>query len=81
MPTYEQENAVFESHFQEWMGTHPEEFVAIQGQAVLGFFPSGPDAYMTIVDRLGGEVPFLIRKVEKEEQCVTVPQIVIEVVR
>ena len=81
MPTCDVENAVLDAHLESWMESHPGAHVAIRGQEVLGFHPTGLDAYMATVNPLGGEVPFLIRRVEREGEPGPLPHVTIEVVR
>jgi len=54
---------VFEQHRQEWSRSHPGEFVAIQGDAIEGFFGSYAEAFRAGLQKFGIGREFLVKQV------------------
>lgn len=63
----EAEVAFYETQRARWIEQgHAEQWVAVKGTDVLGFFASMGDAYAAGVTKLGSE-PFLIKQVVAED--------------
>ena len=54
---------VFEQHRQEWSRSHPGEYVAIQGDAIEGFFGSYAEAFRAGLQKFGIGREFLVKQV------------------
>lgn len=80
MPSYETEKAYLAQALPIWLPEEEGKYVLLQGNHLVGFFPTGPDAYEEGVRQFGPRAPFYIAKVERETPP-AVPEVVIEVVR
>lgn len=58
----DREAKVFDQHVEEWRRTHLGEFVLIEGEDILGFFPSLEAAFKEGSARFGLE-PFSVRQI------------------
>lgn len=55
---------VFEQHREEWLSTHPGEFVAIQDDVITeGFFSTYAEAFKAGLQKFGVRRGFLVRQV------------------
>jgi hypothetical protein len=54
---------VFEQHREEWSRSHPGEYVAIQGDAIEGFFGSYAEAFRASLQKFGIGREFLVKQV------------------
>jgi hypothetical protein len=54
---------VFEQHREEWSRSHPGEYVAIQGDAIEGFFGSYAEAFRAGLQKFGIGREFLVKQV------------------
>lgn len=54
---------VFEKHRQEWVRSHPGQYVAIQGDAVEGFFGTYAEAFKAGLSAFGVRRGFLVKQV------------------
>ena len=68
MSTYGEESAVFDAHLESWMEAHPRHTWLFEGRSSWACCPTGTGAYMATVNQPGGDVPFLIRRVGREEE-------------
>jgi hypothetical protein len=59
---------VFEQHRKEWSLSHPGKFVAIQGDAIEGFFGSYTEALKAGLKRFDVARDFLVKQVWTTEQ-------------
>jgi hypothetical protein len=58
------ENMVFEQHREEWLRSHPGEYVAIQGEVIAdGFFCTYTDAFKAGLQKFGVRESFLVKQV------------------
>ena len=62
-----QEYNYFQSHFNDLIKDHLDEFVLIKGKNVIAFFSSYEQALRDGLKRFGN-VPFFIKAVRKEEE-------------
>lgn len=65
--TLQEELGLFEQHRQEWMRSHPGEFVVIAGEHVAGFFPDYESAFKAGLKTAGLGNSFLVKQVWAEE--------------
>ncbi len=63
---------LFERRKVEFLKSHAGEYVLIVGADVLGFFPTDLAAYEEGLHQ-HGNVPMLIRRIEREEPSLSVP--------
>lgn len=61
------EIAVYESHKSEWLKTHPDAFVVVKQNDVLGFFADFHAAYLAGVEKYGMDTDFLVKRVVPHE--------------
>jgi hypothetical protein len=76
----EQERQYFSEHLDEWLGSNPGKFVAINGQDVIGFFDTIDEALAEGSRRLGLQ-PFLVRRVQREREEVNIPALTLGILR
>ena len=58
---------IFEQNKQEWLKSHPGEFVVIVGTAVAGFFKDYETAFRAGLKRVSISQNFLVKQVWAEE--------------
>jgi hypothetical protein len=63
----QKELRVFEQHKQEWLQSHPGDFVVISDVSVAGFYPDYESAFRAGLDRFGVRGSFLVKQVWAEE--------------
>lgn len=76
---FEKELRYYKTHKEELLKRHANKFLVIKGDRVLGVYGTDKDAYEAGLKELGN-VPFLIKKVTKEEEVVRFPALVLGVV-
>lgn len=54
---------MFEQHRKEWSRSHPGKYVAIQGEAIEGFFGSYAEALRAGLQKFGVGRQFLVKQV------------------
>jgi hypothetical protein len=55
---------VFERHRQEWLRSHPGQYVAIQGDVIAeGFFDTYAEAFKAGLNKFGVRRGFLVKQV------------------
>jgi hypothetical protein len=54
---------VFQQHRDEWLRSHPGEYVAIQDDAIAGFFSSYQDAFKAGLQKFGVRRSFLVKQI------------------
>ena len=59
----EREIAFFESQFESLMESHENEFVLINDESIVDFFPDGDSATRFGIDRYGHMGTFIVRKI------------------
>ena len=62
----EREIATYRARLPEFLREHPDQFVLIRGEDVIGFWPTFDEALEVGYDRFG-LVPLLVKKVRAEE--------------
>lgn len=72
----EQELEFFNSHKQELLEHHRNQFALIKGNQLIGTFTTWEEAFDAGVKQLGN-VPFLIKRVQEEEEVVQFPALVV----
>ncbi len=72
----EQELEFFYSHKQELLEHHKNQFALIKGNQLIGTFTTWEEAFDAGVKQLGN-VPFLIKRVQEEEEVVQFPALVV----
>lgn len=65
----DEELATYRRELPNMLAAHSGEYVLVHGQHVLGFWPTGGEAYKAGVERVG-LVPFLVKKVEAVESVI-----------
>lgn len=68
----EKELEYYNAHREEFLAQHQSKFVLIKESLLAGVFSSEQDAYAEGIKRFGNQ-PFLIKKVGKDEEVVTLP--------
>jgi hypothetical protein len=63
----QKELTVFEQHKQEWLRSHPGDFVVIAGQTVAGFYKDYESAFKAGLGKFGIRASFLVKQVWAEE--------------
>jgi len=63
----QKELAVFEQHRQEWLRSHPGDFVVISNATVAGFYPDYESAFRAGLGMFGVQASFLVKQVWAEE--------------
>ena len=58
---------VFEQHKQDWVRSHPGEFVVIVRASVAGFYPDYESAFKAGLQATGIDGSFLVKQVYAEE--------------
>jgi hypothetical protein len=61
------ELGIFAQHREEWSLSHLGQFVAIQGDAVEGFFGTYSEAFLAGLQRFGVTREFLVKQVSITE--------------
>lgn len=64
---FAQETAVFNAHKAELLKTAAGKHVVIKGDVILGVFDKASEGYAQAYRQLGN-VPFLLRRVQEEEE-------------
>ena len=54
---------LFEQHRHEWSRSHPGAYVAIQDEAVEGFFGDYAEALKAGLQKFGAQRPFLVKQI------------------
>jgi hypothetical protein len=54
---------VFQQHREEWLRSHPGEFVAIQDDVTEGFFGTYPEAFKAGLRKFGVRRNFLVKQI------------------
>jgi hypothetical protein len=58
------ENKVFEQHREDWLRSHPGEYVAIQDDVIAeGFFGTYAEAFKAGLHKFGARRGFLVKQV------------------
>jgi len=61
---FSKELKVFEKHREEWLRSHPGEYVAIQGDVIAeGFFGTYAEAFKAGLKKFGVRRGFLVKQV------------------
>lgn len=68
----EKENKYYQSIKQKLLEESEGKFALIKGDKLIGLFDTDMDAYQVGIDRFGN-VPFLIIRVEKDEETYWMP--------
>lgn len=68
----ETERAYFDKNLEDWLTKNPNRFVAVSGEQVLGFFDTLDEA-LAVGARTCGLHPFLVRRVEKHREDISIP--------
>jgi hypothetical protein len=76
---FEKELRYYKTHKDELLKSHPNKFLVIKGDRLLGPYNTDKDAYEAGLQEFGN-VPFLIKKVTKEEEIIRFPALVLGVV-
>ena len=63
----QEELRIFEHHKQDWLRTHPGDFVVISEATVAGFYPDYESAFKAGLGKFGIQGIFLIKQVWAEE--------------
>jgi len=61
------EYETYKANLEKLYAEHPQEFVLIKGAEIIDFFKSYEDALKIGLEKFGN-VPFLVKKIEKEEE-------------
>lgn len=61
------EYEIYKANLQKMFNDHPNEFVLIKGDKIIDYFKSYEDGLKIGLDKFGN-VPFLIKKIEKDEE-------------
>jgi hypothetical protein len=68
------ENDLFEQHRDEWLRSHPGEYVAIQGGVVAeGFFCTYAEAFRAGLRRFGVSRYFLVKQILASDPIYFIP--------
>jgi hypothetical protein len=76
----EQERQYYAEHLAEWLAQHPGKFVLIKGSELLGIFNTIEEALAEGARRFALE-PFLVRRVQKDQEEVNVPALTLGILR
>jgi len=72
----ETEHKVFKSLLQEWLSTGREgQWVAIQRDHILSFFPSLNEAYEAGVHEWGTDRDFLVKEIRSDTEVATIQRV------
>jgi hypothetical protein len=63
----QRELTVFEQHKNEWLTTHPGDFVVIADTTIGGFYPDYESAFMGGVSKFGTRGSSLVKQIWAEE--------------
>lgn len=72
----EKELKYFEEHKKEFLKHYEGQFVLIKGDCLGGSYTTEEEAYQAGIQKFGN-VPFLIRRVTKEEETARFPALVL----
>lgn len=61
------EYETYKANLEKMFSEHPHEFVLIKEDKIIDFFKSYEDALKIGLEKFGN-VPFLVKKIEKEEE-------------
>jgi hypothetical protein len=67
MTTLQKEYNCYRRHLDEFIKTHPDQYVLIKDAKVVDFFPSYREALKHGLKHFGN-VPFFIKAIEKKEE-------------
>jgi hypothetical protein len=76
----DKERKYFETHRAEWLKKHPDKFVLVKGEELIGVFSTQQEALVEGARRFGTEA-FLVRQVEESEQLVYIPALTLGILR
>jgi hypothetical protein len=76
----EQERQYYAEHLAEWLTSYPGKFVLVKGQELIGVFDTIEDALSEGARRFALE-PFLVRRVEKNREDVSIPALTLGILR
>ena len=68
----ETERTYFDKNLEDWLTKNPNRFVVVSGEQVLGFFDTLHEA-LAIGARTCGLKPFLVRRVQKQREDISIP--------
>ena len=68
----EQERQFYTANLNDWLSRYPGKFVVITGQDLIGFYDTMEDALTEGARRVGLQ-PFLVRRVERKPDEISVP--------
>ncbi len=63
----QKELGVFQQHKQEWLRSHPGDFVVISDITVAGFYADYESAFRAGLGRFGVQGSFLVKQIWAEE--------------
>jgi hypothetical protein len=76
---FEKELEYYKANKEELLKHHENQFAVIKGNSLLGAYTTEQEAYEAGLKELGN-VPFLIKRVTKEEEVVRFPALAIGVI-
>ena len=68
----EDERRYYQAHVDEWLSRYPGKFVVVRGEELVGAFDTIGEALAEGARRFG-LTPFLVRRVERTPEKVTIP--------
>ena len=80
MAVLEQERAFYATHETEWMAAHPNRFVVVKGERLLGAFDSIGEALAAGAAAFGPQ-SFLVRRLGEKQEEVNVPALTLGLLR
>jgi hypothetical protein len=57
----------YETHKEDWLRTHRDDFVVVRDAELLGFFSDFPSAYQAGAEKYGIDSDFLVKRVTAHE--------------
>ncbi len=72
----EQELAFFNAHRQKYLEHYRDQFALIKSGKLIGTYTTWEEAFASGVEQLGN-VPFLIKPVQEEDEVVQFPALVV----
>lgn len=74
------ERQYYSENLARWLGQYPGKFVLVKGQELIGTFDTAEGALAEGARRFGLQ-PFLVRRVQEQQEEVSIPALTLGILR